>query len=291
MSIGFFFMDSLPSHPPGQIIPFPRSIQIIRCHDPDLLAALNHDSGQQPDGIGFAVVYVPRFLLCALLIDRDRAVRQTLFHVFGLDPMRPDLAQIGLVPREQRSVLKPVRNQLRRSRKKSPSTRSASVHDAIQGAVSAFTEGAGQSDDITLLVLEYRGGRLRVCARFGGTIELMRGCLIVLAAALCAFAASSDKTGTLSGKLVLNAEKPPAIATAGNKLVQLDGDGSTRKILGDQRLNGLEVQAKGHFTAPGRFLIDPIHTTALAVRKDGHLKMITVIPADGPSLGMAPSGT
>jgi serine phosphatase RsbU (regulator of sigma subunit) len=31
------------------------------------------------------------------------------------------------------------------------------VHDAIQGAVSAFTQGAEQSDDTTLLVLEYRG--------------------------------------------------------------------------------------------------------------------------------------
>jgi serine phosphatase RsbU (regulator of sigma subunit) len=31
------------------------------------------------------------------------------------------------------------------------------VHDSIQEAVSAFTEGAEQSDDITLLVLEYRG--------------------------------------------------------------------------------------------------------------------------------------
>jgi serine phosphatase RsbU (regulator of sigma subunit) len=31
------------------------------------------------------------------------------------------------------------------------------VYDAIQGAVSAFTEGAEQSDDITVLVLEYRG--------------------------------------------------------------------------------------------------------------------------------------
>ena len=31
------------------------------------------------------------------------------------------------------------------------------VHDSIQQAVSAFTEGAEQSDDITLLVLEYRG--------------------------------------------------------------------------------------------------------------------------------------
>jgi hypothetical protein len=103
----------------------------------------------------------------------------------------------------------------------------------------------------------------------------MRGFAILLAAALCVFAAASDKTETLEGKLVLSAGKPPALATAENKLVLLDGDDSTRKILGDQRLNGFQVQAKGHFTAPGKFLIDPIHTTALTVRKDGHLKMIT----------------
>jgi sigma-B regulation protein RsbU (phosphoserine phosphatase) len=31
------------------------------------------------------------------------------------------------------------------------------VHDRIRDAVAAFTEGAEQSDDITLLVLEYGG--------------------------------------------------------------------------------------------------------------------------------------
>jgi serine phosphatase RsbU (regulator of sigma subunit) len=34
---------------------------------------------------------------------------------------------------------------------------STELHDAIQGAVSDFTEGAPQSDDITLVVLDYRG--------------------------------------------------------------------------------------------------------------------------------------
>ena len=33
----------------------------------------------------------------------------------------------------------------------------AQVHDAIQSAVAAFTEGAPQWDDITLVVLEYVG--------------------------------------------------------------------------------------------------------------------------------------
>lgn len=97
---------------------------------------------------------------------------------------------------------------------------------------------------------------------------------MVLAAALCAYAASSDKPETLNGNLVLTAGKPPALAIAGSKMVLLDGDDSTRKILGDSRLNGFEVQVKGHFTG-GKFLIDPIHTTAMLVRKDGHLKMIT----------------
>jgi len=31
------------------------------------------------------------------------------------------------------------------------------IHDAIQADVAAFTEGAPQSDDITVVVLEYRG--------------------------------------------------------------------------------------------------------------------------------------
>ncbi|MEI9971548.1 MAG: PP2C family protein-serine/threonine phosphatase [Ignavibacteriota bacterium] len=34
----------------------------------------------------------------------------------------------------------------------------AAIHDAIQEGVATFTEGAPQSDDITVVVLEYRGG-------------------------------------------------------------------------------------------------------------------------------------
>src|SRR5713226_5642865 len=33
----------------------------------------------------------------------------------------------------------------------------AAIHSAIQEAVTAFTEGAAQSDDITVLVLEFQG--------------------------------------------------------------------------------------------------------------------------------------
>jgi hypothetical protein len=89
-------------------------------------------------------------------------------------------------------------------------------------------------------------------------------------AAVSAFAADS-----LHGKLVLRDGQPPALETAEHKLVTLDGDEPTRKVLGDRRLNGFEVEAKGRFTAPDRFLIDPIHTHGMLVRQDGKLKMVT----------------
>ncbi len=103
----------------------------------------------------------------------------------------------------------------------------------------------------------------------------MRVCLCLLAAAVLVFAADPTKSETLNGKLVIVSGQPAALETTANQRVLLDGDEPTREILTDQRLNGFEVQAKGHYTAPGRFLIDPIHTRAMMVRQDGKLKMIT----------------
>jgi len=108
-------------------------------------------------------------------------------------------------------------------------------------------------------------------------MEAMRFCLcfLALAAGLVYAAPPTPGTATLRGKLIVTKGKPAAVETAENKLVVLDGDESTRSILQDERLNGFEVEAKGRFTAPDRFLIDPIHTHGLMVRKDGHLKLIT----------------
>jgi hypothetical protein len=104
----------------------------------------------------------------------------------------------------------------------------------------------------------------------------MRGNLCILFLALgCVFAADPSTGETVTGKLVVTAGKPAALETAGHKLLLLDGDESTRKILADQRLNGFEVQARGHATSTGGFLLDPIHTSALMVVKDGKLKRIT----------------
>jgi hypothetical protein len=102
----------------------------------------------------------------------------------------------------------------------------------------------------------------------------MRCCLCLLALAAFLFA-GDPQSETLRGKLVLAPGKNPAIETSDRKLVMLDGDDSTRKVLADQRLNGYAVEARGHYTAPGHFLIDPFHTRGLVARRDGKIKVIT----------------
>jgi hypothetical protein len=103
----------------------------------------------------------------------------------------------------------------------------------------------------------------------------MRVCLCILALAVSIGAAASPPADTLRGRLAIAAGRAPALVTAEGKEVKLDGDAETRKILDDPRLDGFEVDAMGHFTAPGSFLIDPIHTRAIMVRRDGKLKLIT----------------
>ena len=103
----------------------------------------------------------------------------------------------------------------------------------------------------------------------------MRICLGIVALAALLGAAPSPPAETLRGTLAISAGHAPALVTAEGREVKLDGDPDTRKILDDPRLNGFEVEAKGHFTAPGRFAIAPIHTRAIMVRRDGKLMLIT----------------
>jgi hypothetical protein len=101
-------------------------------------------------------------------------------------------------------------------------------------------------------------------------------CLLAFAGAL--LAADNIKTETLRGKLIIQADKPPVVETADHGRVLLDGDVPTIKVLHDERINGFEMQARGHFTAPGRFTIDPQHTRALLVHDvhdHGRAKMVT----------------
>jgi hypothetical protein len=103
----------------------------------------------------------------------------------------------------------------------------------------------------------------------------MRFCLCLVALTALSFAAEGPKSDTVRGKLVIREGQPAAIETSEHKLIKLDGDDPTRKVLTDKRLNGFDTEAKGHFTAPDRFVIDPIHTHAMLVHKDGHTKLVS----------------
>src|SRR5262245_61595731 len=103
----------------------------------------------------------------------------------------------------------------------------------------------------------------------------MRVCVVLLACALAQCFAQSPQSETIRGKLTRTSPDQPALETASHKLIQLDGDEATRSVIRDKRLNGAEMEVRGHFTDPGRFAIDPIHTHAILVRKDGHLKLVT----------------
>jgi hypothetical protein len=99
----------------------------------------------------------------------------------------------------------------------------------------------------------------------------------MLAAAVLLLASEADihQTVTVRGKLIVEEGKPTAIETSEGRRIQVDGDNPTHKVLNDGRLNGFQVQARGHFTTPGQFAVDPIHTHAFMVNRDGHLKMVT----------------
>jgi hypothetical protein len=79
----------------------------------------------------------------------------------------------------------------------------------------------------------------------------------------------------VEGKLVVREGKPPALATADRGTLLLEGDPDTTKILNDKRLDGVDLRARGHSSGSGRFTVDPVHTKAMLVRKDGRLKLIT----------------
>jgi hypothetical protein len=104
-------------------------------------------------------------------------------------------------------------------------------------------------------------------------MEAMRGWLcLILTVAMCA---AAPKTETIAGTLMIRAGKTAVLETADHRSIELDGDAPTRKVLRDDRLNGMAVEATGHYTAANKFLVDPQHKRALVVKKDGAPKMIT----------------
>jgi hypothetical protein len=104
----------------------------------------------------------------------------------------------------------------------------------------------------------------------------MRVCLCLLALAASGLhAAPATRSETVRGTLVVASGQAPMLETADRNRISLDGDAPTRKVLRDPRVNGFQAEARGHFTAPGKFLIDPQHTRPLVVIDGGKPKMIT----------------
>lgn len=106
-------------------------------------------------------------------------------------------------------------------------------------------------------------------------MKTMRPWLTLLALVAAACLAAAPQPDSVRGKLVQQPGRPPAVETREGKLIALEGDEPTRGVLDDKRLAGFELEAKGRFTAPGRFQVDPIHTRALFVYKDGRARLIT----------------
>jgi len=101
-----------------------------------------------------------------------------------------------------------------------------------------------------------------------------RRCLLALIAGSL-FAAGPGPGVVLRGKLIVREGRPTTLETADHQIITLEGDDTTSKLLGDGRLGGFDVEARGRWIAPGRFRIDPSHTHSLMVRQDGRLKLIT----------------
>src|SRR6266478_6015161 len=92
--------------------------------------------------------------------------------------------------------------------------------------------------------------------------------LILLALTVAACFADGSGSTSIRGKLKQRDGKP-ALELSDHKLVPLDGDEPTHGVLKDKRLAGADLEATGHYSSSGLFMVDPIHTKALHVYHGG----------------------
>lgn len=68
---------------------------------------------------------------------------------------------------------------------------------------------------------------------------------------------------------------PPALVTPSGRVIALEGDDATQKVLHDPRLKDLDFEVDGALLAPGRCRIAPIHERALFVWRGGRKLVVT----------------
>ena len=95
--------------------------------------------------------------------------------------------------------------------------------------------------------------------------------LIASAITVAAFAAQE----TICGILKLSSPGKPALKLNTGALIPLSGDESTLGVFLDPRVRDLEFELTGRKTPQGVFLVDPIHTKAMYVNKDGQKLFVT----------------
>lgn len=80
---------------------------------------------------------------------------------------------------------------------------------------------------------------------------------------------------SLRGRLLEAEGRPPVLETREHGAVELNGDDATLAVLNDRRLAGADFEVLGRFEGSRRFLVDPIHTRAMFVHKNGKRYLIS----------------
>jgi hypothetical protein len=92
---------------------------------------------------------------------------------------------------------------------------------------------------------------------------------------LPAICRAADPAQMLRGKLEKGPGDKPVLRTSDGKLVYVTGDDDTVGVLKDARLAGADFEVIGRSDAPDHFTINPIHTRAMFVHKDGKRLAVT----------------
>jgi hypothetical protein len=79
---------------------------------------------------------------------------------------------------------------------------------------------------------------------------------------------ASGAAALLRGKLGRDAAGRPVLETAGRK-IRLEADEDTRKVLGDARLAGYELELEGEPEGPDAFRVGPFYRKSLRVLRGG----------------------
>lgn len=104
---------------------------------------------------------------------------------------------------------------------------------------------------------------------------MRRRCFFPFSASVVAFSfgviARAQGAAPIRGMLKV----PATLQSDSGETVRLNGDEPTLGVLQDKRLEGADLELMGKQTAPGQFTVDPIHTRALFVHKDGKKLLVT----------------